>query len=112
LSQHWIDPNVTDSNGDTPLHICAERDFPSCVRILLEYGAIPDVKNKKGKTAIHVSVESHSIDVKPSPPHPPRLGLTIFKVLREIVENSISDKSIMDEGGNTPLHYAVQMRYI
>lgn len=59
----WISPDVMDMNGNTPLHICAERDFPGCASILLKCGARPDKKNKVGKTAIHTSVEHRSLDV-------------------------------------------------
>lgn len=73
-----MDANITDCNGDTPLHICAERDIPFCVQILLQNGGKPDLKNKAGKTAIHASVENHTIDVclpTPSPPLPPLSSL-------------------------------------
>lgn len=92
--EKWVDPNITDRNGDTPLHICAERDLPDSARILLSCGAKPDHKNKLGKTAIHVSVENRSSDV-----------------LREFVENATANKSVVDESGNTPLHTAIRLRH-
>lgn len=94
VGQEWMDPDITDGNGDTPLHICAERDISGCAHILLEYNAQPDLKNNIGKTAIHSAVENHAFDV-----------------LTEIVENSISNKSVVDDVGNTPLHYAIKMRH-
>lgn len=108
MAGKWIDPNITDENGDTPLHICAERDIPSCVDILLRSGAKPDLKNKLGKTSIHTSVEHNTSDVCYNIIACDSL---FVQVLKGIVENSTSDKSAVDEGGNTPLHYAVQKKY-
>lgn len=47
------DPNLADSDGNTPLHISAKCAFKNTCKIietLLEYGANPLLKNKKGKT--------------------------------------------------------------
>lgn len=58
-----MNPDIADDNGDTPLHICAVRDTPDCAKILLKYGAKADIKNKAGKTPIHVSVENYTYEV-------------------------------------------------
>lgn len=94
LSQNWIDVEILDSRGDTPLHVSAERDLEGCCRILLDAGAKPDKKNNDGKTPIHIAVENRSMEV-----------------LSEIVESSISNKSAIDNVGNTPLHYAVHLEH-
>lgn len=48
------DVSVTDSDGDTPLHMAVWGDGPSvsAIRTLLELGADPAARNKEGKTPL------------------------------------------------------------
>ncbi len=52
----YISPLVVDSNGDTPLHICAALDHSKCVEVLLSKGAPILMGNKSGKLPLNVAV--------------------------------------------------------
>ncbi|KAI9503385.1 ankyrin repeat-containing domain protein, partial [Coemansia spiralis] len=41
------DVNITDCDGDTPLHICEDVE---CAQLLLDHGADPNAKNHEGLT--------------------------------------------------------------
>jgi len=42
--------NVTNDDGNTPLHCAISADDPKLVALLLKYHADPHIKNKKGQT--------------------------------------------------------------
>ncbi|KAJ9689062.1 hypothetical protein PVL29_014624 [Vitis rotundifolia] len=44
LLKWGLDPNESDSNGRTALHIAASKGSESCVLLLLDYGAAPNSK--------------------------------------------------------------------
>jgi hypothetical protein len=91
VDNEWIDPNITDRNGNTALHLCAEKGNPVCAKILLDVGhANADFQNRAGKTALHVAAENEQ-----------------FEVIKTLVKGSVCDKSMLDADGNTPLHIAV-----
>jgi hypothetical protein len=48
--------NLTDEDGDTPLHACEEA---AVAAILLDAGANIDARNKEGKTALELHHEEH-----------------------------------------------------
>merc|ERR1712118_210639 len=43
--------NVKDANGDTPLHFAVMSEHEAASRLLLSYGADPDIENADGETA-------------------------------------------------------------
>jgi len=58
-----IDPNILDSNGQTPLHVAVDSEIDSSVQTggpllykttkrLLELGADPNLKNRKGESPL------------------------------------------------------------
>ena len=47
------DPNVRDSDGQTPLHLAAERGQKEAVELLLDRGAKTDVQAYDGDTPLH-----------------------------------------------------------
>jgi serine/threonine protein kinase len=47
--------NLQDSYGDTALHDAVACDHKAIARLLLTYGADFSIKNKQGRTAVHVS---------------------------------------------------------
>jgi hypothetical protein len=46
--------NATNRDGNTPLHIAAFLCNEEIVRLLLQRGANPSLKNKRGETAVDV----------------------------------------------------------
>eukprot|EP01045_Picozoa_sp_COSAG04_P016469 COSAG04_NODE_1377_length_7013_cov_1.709141_6_plen_601_part_00 len=56
LLHHEADPNILDGNGDSPLHVAAERGNPAILELLMDGGAeIDKVNTDKGNnmTAFH-----------------------------------------------------------
>lgn len=49
------DINARDENMNTLLHIAAQRDYETLVKFLVEKGADKTIKNRFGKTAIHIT---------------------------------------------------------
>ena len=49
-------------DGNTPLHLAAERGFVNVGKILLGYGAIIMARNSMNKTSLHVAIENHHSD--------------------------------------------------
>lgn len=48
IQTHGMDLNVQDYNGDTPLHLAAERGYLNIAQALINKGANPNLRNKKG----------------------------------------------------------------
>jgi hypothetical protein len=55
--------NITDSNGQTPLHLAARRGNNSCIKILLEYGANWDIQDTARQTAFQIASDKTSRDL-------------------------------------------------
>jgi ankyrin repeat protein len=58
LLKHGANVNAQDSYGNTALHTATKEVDISRLKVLLEYGAKKDIKNKDGKTAIDMIDES------------------------------------------------------
>lgn len=99
LLTHGANPNITNSNGDTPLMsaINRHRDV-EIIRFLLRGPAIESInaKNKRGVTALIRAVE------------------VLEPKEREFVQVlcEVSDVNIQDNQGNTALHYAIKLQKV
>lgn len=58
-----IDVNAQDNTGDTALHDAARFGHKNCVKMLLEAGAKPGIKNKRGQDAVAAALEYEKLDV-------------------------------------------------
>lgn len=52
LLKRNLDPNESDQDGRTALHIAASSGNEQCVKLLLEYGADPNVTDSEGKVPL------------------------------------------------------------
>ncbi|RLN23642.1 potassium channel AKT1-like [Panicum miliaceum] len=52
LLKRGLDPNESDNNGHTPLHIAASKGNEQCVKLLLDYGADPNARDYEGKVPL------------------------------------------------------------
>ncbi|KAJ1729302.1 hypothetical protein LPJ61_003593 [Coemansia biformis] len=52
--------NIVDADGDTPLHICEDRE---CAALLLSRGADPEKRNHEGLTPVHTTLENEATEV-------------------------------------------------
>lgn len=91
VSQHYFNVNMCNVNGYTPLHVAAKYGRTDILRLLLDSGALPNVKTYKTLyTPLHLAC--------------------IFKRTQTIRELFKSGNCKIDESdavGNTPLFYAV-----
>jgi ankyrin repeat protein len=79
--------DVQDAEGNTPLHAAASARQAAVLKALVSNAADPSVRNKKGRTLLHVLRDGQEHLVRPLLAH----GLGI---------------DVRDASGNTPLHTA------
>lgn len=79
---------LRDGDDNTLLHIAVKSGSLECIKVLLNRGANPDVKNTDKNTPLHLAVQSGWMES-----------------IKLLVEKK-SDLSIGNESENTPLHLA------
>ena len=52
------DVDVTDSDGNTALHLAAKKAFSNCAKELLKWGANPNKRNERDETALEVALHT------------------------------------------------------
>ncbi|KAJ2035865.1 hypothetical protein GGI03_003659 [Coemansia sp. RSA 2337] len=60
LIKNGGDVNITDNDGDTPLHICEDLE---CAQLLLDNGANPEAENDEGLSPVHTTLENEATEV-------------------------------------------------
>lgn len=93
------DPGLVDikgPGGDTPLHYAVENTHEPVVRLLLGYGADPDVQNEKGQTPLHLAV----MNFYPGP--------ECISMVSRLLECG-ADVNITDKENLSPLDYALEI---
>lgn len=53
--QKGVDVNIINNNGNTPLHEAADHLQTGIIRVLLEAGADPTIRNKLTQTALNLA---------------------------------------------------------
>jgi ankyrin repeat protein len=92
LLEEGIDPNATNTEGETPLHAAAFCGAYSIARLLLKSRARPDVPDlsQPGKTLLHLAVERQDV------------------VMVEMLLEAGADPDVKDNSYCAPLHRAAQ----
>ena len=83
---------ITDANGNTPLHLAPEGESKAVVKLLVDHGASVTAVNSKGETSIHTAAQHESVEI---------MELLLDKGGNTTIE-------LKDHRGCTPLHHAAE----
>ncbi|XP_047054460.1 potassium channel AKT1-like [Lolium rigidum] len=120
LLKRNLDPNESDQDGRTALHISASMGNEQCVKLLLEFGADPNARDSEGKVPLWEALYAkHDTVVQQLVNGGADLSLgdtglycciaieqNNIELLEEIL-NRIHDANRPSKDGNIPLHRAV-----
>jgi hypothetical protein len=86
-SKNYININIQDKNGNTPLHICCKNNMNECVLKLIETGKCDyNLQNKNGNTPLHICCKNN-----------------MNKCVLKLIETGKCDYNLQDNYGNIPL---------
>nr|XP_043624262.1 potassium channel AKT1 [Erigeron canadensis] len=63
LLKRGLDPNESDNNGRTALHIAASQGNVNCVLLLLDHGADPNCRDSEGNVPIWEAIRGNHVQV-------------------------------------------------
>ena len=90
------DLTIANSDGNTPLHLAAQRGAPTLVKCLLEHGASVDVVTPQLRTPLIAAIANFSTE------DPADMQLII-----EVLVAAKADLNVIDQDGNTALTTAL-----
>ena len=90
------DLTIANSDGNTPLHLAAQRGAPTLVKCLLEHGAPVDVVTPQLRTPLMVAVLNFSSEDRAD-----------MQLIIQALVSAKSDLNVVDQDGNTALVMAM-----
>ena len=64
LLKKGADPNITNDDGLSPLHVAVNKQNISIVKLLLKYGANPNIKSKLyHQTPLHLAIKNNAYPI-------------------------------------------------
>ena len=81
-----FDPNVTDDDGNTALHLAVRRNYVQMAKLLQAHDVDLNIQNSMGQTPLHLAVISWA-----------------SKIVSELASSDKCDLNIADDMGMTPL---------
>lgn len=122
LAELLLDPNnlllidTPDISGWTPLHFAADCGHLECIKLLVHYKARINVTNDLGRTPLYLTIANrHWACVEELIQQGARVdtsflhafaGAGIIKCLQMILTQKDVNVNAVNDGGQTPLHYA------
>ncbi len=117
-----LDVNAVDNFGNTPLHLAILRNqVPNVAKLLIEYGADPNLSNLQGNTPLHTAVITGRmrhmkmlLEYKADPNAKNKKGQTPLtyslksKLYLKRLLLADADPNIEDENKDTVLHWATR----
>ncbi|XP_023316956.1 ankyrin-1-like [Trichogramma pretiosum] len=96
--------NVQDVNGNTPMHLASRLNNKHMVKVLLRYGAKPNIAGRTGTTDLHYLVSHEHCDYE---------LVKLYFEINDVKEDPVQ-VNVQDINGNTPLYLAMSKdhRYV